>query len=107
MDQRHQLLIVATGLALVGLVAVLRIIRAQTRRAARAAYEGVGRVSVFGRGLLTAAVIVGAQWLVITNAADNLTLFWVVLAAPAAVAGFALARVLTVTTDPRRGGGRR
>ena len=66
-------------------------------------------VAVAGRVLLTAAVIVGVQWAVITYWAGNTTL---VLALPALLAGYVLADGLTGSTGlgsngRRRGGGRR
>jgi hypothetical protein len=69
-------------------------------------------VAVAGRVLLTAAVIVGVQWAVITYWAGNATLLWVVLAIPALLAGYVLADGLTGSTGlghsgRRRGGGRR
>jgi hypothetical protein len=42
-------------------------------------------------------VIVGVQWLVITYALGS-TLFWVVLALPALIAGHVLTKALTVTS---------
>jgi uncharacterized membrane protein len=69
-------------------------------------------VVVAGRVLLTAAVIVGVQWAVITYWTDNTTVVWVVLAIPALLAGYVLADGLTGSTglghsSRRRGGGRR
>ena len=70
-------------------------------------------VAVAGRVLLAAAVIVGAQWMVITYWAQNTTLVWVVLAVPALLAGYTLADGLTGSTGlgsgshRRRGGARR
>jgi hypothetical protein len=48
-------------------------------------------VAVAGRVLLAAAVIVAAQWAVITYWPGNATLLWVVLAVPALLAGYTLA----------------
>ena len=70
-------------------------------------------VAVAGRVLLAAAVIVGAQWAVITYWPGNTTLVWVVLAVPALLAGYTLADALTGSTGlgtsshRRRGGARR
>lgn len=71
-------------------------------------------VAVAGRVLLTAAVIVGIQWAVVTYWSQNATLVWVVLAVPALLAGYTLADALTGSTGlgtssghRRRGGGRR
>lgn len=88
-------------LALVGvLVLVVMIWRSGTRRArraAQAAHAASRVVSLAGHVVATAAVIVGAQWLVITYAAGS-TLFWVVLALPALITGHVLARAFTVTS---------
>jgi hypothetical protein len=54
-------------------------------------------VSLAGHVLVTAAVIVGAQWLVVTYAAGS-TLFWVALALPALITGHVLTRAFTVTS---------
>jgi hypothetical protein len=69
-------------------------------------------VAVAGRVLLTAAVIVGIQWAVITYWPQNTTLVWVVLGVPALLAGYTLADALTGSTglgsgQRRRSGGRR
>jgi hypothetical protein len=83
--------------------------RHRARVAAEIARVGTGVVSLVGRVLLTAAGIVGAQWLVITYAATNLTLLLVVLALPALFAAHTLTKALTVTEvrpTSRRGGRR-
>ena len=70
-------------------------------------------VAVAGRVLLAAAVIVAAQWAVITYWPGNATLLWVVLAVPALLAGYTLADALPGSTGlgtsshRRRGGARR
>jgi hypothetical protein len=68
-------------------------------------------VSLLGRVLVTAVVIVGAQWLVITHPGSNPTLLWVALGLPALVTAYTLTKVLTVTeirpASRARGGGRR
>jgi hypothetical protein len=81
----------------------------RARAAADAARVGARLVSLAGRVLFLAAVIVGIQWLVITHPAANR---WVLLAAlglPALFASYALTRALTVTTwdAPRQRRGRR
>ncbi len=65
--------------------------------AAEIAEVGTSPVSLLGRVLVTAGVILGVQWLVITRYSDNLTLLWVVLAVPALVTAVTLVRLLTVT----------
>ena len=71
-------------------------------------------IAVAGRVLLAAAVIAGAQWVVITFWPGNTTLVWVVLGIPALLAGYTLADALTGATGlgandgrRRRGGGKR
>ena len=88
-------------LAVVGvLVIVLMVWRSGTRRARRAtqaAHAASRVVSLAGHVVVTAAVIVGAQWLVITYASGS-TLFWVALALPALITGHVLTRAVTVTS---------
>ena len=88
-------------LAVVGvLVIVLMVWRSGTRRArwvAQAAHAASRVVSLAGHVVVTAAVIVGAQWLVITYASGS-TLFWVALALPALITGHVLTRAVTVTS---------
>jgi hypothetical protein len=101
---------VVSGIAV--LLVLLMVWRAGVRRAraaADAARAGARLLSLFGRVLFTAGVIVGVQWLAITHPAVNK---WVVLAAlglPALFASYTLTRALTVTTvdTSRRRGGRR
>ena len=84
-------------LAVVGvLVIVVMMWRSGTRRARRAA-QAAHAASLAGHVVVTAAVIVGAQWLVITYAAGS-TLFWVALALPALITGHVLTRAVTVTS---------
>ena len=90
---------------LLTLVMVWRSGTQRARRAAEAARAGARVVSLAGRVLLTAGMIVGVQWVVITYAAGS-SLFWVALAVPALIAGHVLTRALTVTaldTTRRRG----
>src|SRR5262245_35336056 len=74
--------------------------RAGARRAkaaAEAARSGARLLSLTGRVLFTAGLIVGIQWLVITRPAVS---GWAVLAAlglPALFASYTLTRALTVT----------
>ena len=98
--------------ALAGLAVVVKA-RAGLRRArvaAEIARVGTSPVSLLGRVLVTAVVIVGTQWLVITHP-GNRTLLWVVLGLPALVAAYTLTKALTVTeirpASRGRGGGRR
>jgi hypothetical protein len=69
----------------------------RARRAADAAHAASRIVSLAGQVLITAGVIVGVQWVAITYAPGT-TLFWVVLALPALIAGHVLTKALTVTS---------
>lgn len=93
------------------LLALVMVWRSGTRRARRAAdvaRAGSQVVSLAGRVLVAAGVIVGVQWVAITYTPGS-TLFWVVLAVPALIAGHVLTRLLTVTSldTTRRRGDRR
>jgi hypothetical protein len=92
------------------LVVLLWIWRASARRAkaaAEAARSGARLLSLAGRVLFTAGLIVGVQWVVILHP-DNRWLLLVVLGLPALFSAHALTRALTVTTvdSPRRRGRR-
>lgn len=81
----------------------------RARAAADAARSGARLLSLTGRVLFGAGVIMGVQWLVITHPGTN---GWAVLAAlglPALFSSYSLTRALTVTTvdAPRKRGGRR
>jgi hypothetical protein len=94
--------------ALVAVVMVWRASSRAARRAAETARTGARLMSLTGRVVLTAAVIVGVQWLVITHP-GNTTLLLVVLGLPDLLASYALTKALTVAavdTPPRRGGRR-
>jgi len=110
MNQQYQGLIIGVAALLAGLFALARGMRHRARAAAaRVALESTERVSVLGRGLTVGAVILGGQWLAITYAAHDTTLFWVALGLPAVVTGLTIVRVFTVLGAPRsrRDGGRR
>lgn len=94
-----------------GLLTVVMVWRASSRaarRAAETARASVRLMSLTGRVVLTAALIVGVQWIVITHP-GNTTLLLVVLGLPALLASYVLTKALTVTTmdTPRRRSGRR
>jgi hypothetical protein len=95
-----------------GLVVALWVWRASLRRAraaAEAARSSARVVSLAGRVLLNAALIVAVQWVVITHGGGGWLLF-AVLGGPAVAASYSLTRALTITTTDlprRRGGGRR
>jgi hypothetical protein len=99
------------GVASLAVLSVLVKARSGVKRA-RAAAEiarvGTSPVSLVGRVLVTALVIVGVQWLVLTHS-ENVTLRWVVLGFPALVAAYTLTKALTVmeiNPSRRRGGSR-
>lgn len=97
------------ALAVVMVVTKGMVRRRRASVAAQIAEVGTSPVSLLGRVLVTAGVILGVQWLVITRHSDNLTLLWVVLAVPALVTAVTLVRLLTVTVvgPSRRSGARR
>ena len=93
------------------LFALLIVWRAGVRRAraaADAARAGARLLSLAGRVLFTAGLIVAVQWVVIMHP-DSKWLLLAVLGLPALFASHSLTRALTVTTvdTPRRRGGRR
>ena len=88
------------------LVSLFMIWRAGARRAkvaAKAARSSVRLISLGGRVLITAGLIVGVQWVVITYASANRWLLLAVLGVPALFASYALTRALTVTTWDKDG----
>jgi len=79
----------------------------RARAAADIARVGTSAVSLLGRVVTTALVIVGVQWLVITHPSNHM-LFWVTLGLPALLTSYTLAKALTVfEIHPRSKGGRR
>jgi hypothetical protein len=101
-----------SGMAALALVSVVVKARAGDKRArvaAEIAQVGTSPVSLVGRVLVTALVIVSVQWLMITHA-NNVTLRWAVFGFPALVTAYTLTKALTVVevnSSRRRGGGRR
>ncbi|MFF0145943.1 hypothetical protein ATK36_0924 [Amycolatopsis sulphurea] len=98
-------------LAGVGVLIVLFWVwRAGARRAkaaAEAARSGGRLVSLAGRVLFNAGLIVAVQWVVIAHPGSPWLLF-AVLGLPALFASYALTRAMTVTTvDTSKRGGRR
>ena len=98
-------------LAGVGVLIVLFWVwRAGARRAkaaAEAARSGARLVSLVGRVLFNAGLIVAVQWVVIAHPGSPWLLF-AVLGLPALFASYALTRAMTVTTvDTSKRGGRR
>ncbi|WP_433269515.1 hypothetical protein ACQPZF_07185 [Actinosynnema sp. CS-041913] len=93
---------------LLALVTVWRVGSRRAKAASDTARAGARLLSLTGRVLVTAGVIVGVQWLVITHGRDS-TLLWVVLGLPALFSAYTLTRALTVTAvdGPRHRGDRR
>lgn len=88
------------------LVSLFMIWRTSARRAkaaAKAARSSVRLLSLGGRVLITASLIVGVQLVVITYASANRWLLLAVLGLPALFASYTLTRALTVTTWNRDG----
>jgi hypothetical protein len=86
------------------LLSVAMMWRAGARRAhaaADAVRSGVRLVSLAGRVLLTACLLVAVQWVVITHP-GNQWLTFAVLALPDLLAAHVLVRTLTVTTVDMR-----
>lgn len=101
-----QILAGAGVVLIVGFVWRASIRRA--RAAADAARAGGRLLSLAGRVLFAALLLVGVQWVVIQHP-DSPWLLLAVLGLPDLFAAYALTRALTVTTmdAPRRRGGRR
>ncbi|PXY23720.1 hypothetical protein BAY59_29205 [Prauserella coralliicola] len=101
-------LYVLGGLALVGAFALWRSGRKSATRARKGVREVTRLTANVVRTLVTAAVIVAAQWLVIVKVAHP-TATAVALIVPALFAGAAVARLLAVTeiVTTTRGGGYR
>lgn len=81
----------------------------KAKAAADAARGGARFLSLAGRVLFNAGLIVAVQWVVIAQGGSGWLLL-AVLGMPALFASYALTRALTVTTSEaprRRGGGRR
>jgi hypothetical protein len=100
------------GIAALAVLSVVVKARAgvkKARAAAEIARVGTSPVSLVGHVLITAGLIVGAQWLVITYAAGNTTLLFVVLGVPALFAAYPVTKALTVmqVRPARSGGGQR
>lgn len=98
-------------LAAVGVLLVLFWVWRSGARRAKAAAEatrsGARLVSLVGRVLFNAGLIVAVQWVVIAHQ-GNRWLLLAVLGLPALFAAYALTRALTVTTvDTSKRGGRR
>jgi len=82
---------------LLALLLVWRVGARRAKAAASAARTGVRLLSLAGRVLFTAGLMVGVQWIVITHP-GNMTLLLVVLAMPDLLAAYVVTRALTLTT---------
>lgn len=91
-----QVLAVLGGLALIGLVALVRHLRRTATRARHGMYTVSQAGGVALRALATAVAIVAVQWGVIATVANPLATA-TVLAVPALFAGASIARLLTTT----------
>lgn len=93
---------------LIALFAMWRASSRAARRASEAARTSARLMSLAGRVGMTAAGIVGVQWIVVANP-GNTWLLLSVLVVPALFASYTLTRALTVTTldAPQRRGRRR
>ncbi|NKQ54414.1 hypothetical protein HFP15_16145 [Amycolatopsis sp. K13G38] len=92
----HTVLYVLGTLAVIGLFATWRSGRKSALKARKGVREVTRMTGNALRTLLTAAVIVGLQWLVITFW-HNTTVLFIALIVPALFAGAAVARLLVVT----------
>ncbi|MCA1693629.1 MAG: hypothetical protein LC749_02260 [Actinobacteria bacterium] len=89
--------VVAVLGVLLALVMMWRSGTRRGRRAADAAHVASRMASLLGYVLGTAGAIVGVQWAAITYAPGT-TLYWVVLAVPALITAYVVARALAVTS---------
>ncbi|WP_027933950.1 hypothetical protein [Amycolatopsis thermoflava] len=97
--------LVALGI-LAGWFLLWRIRSWKRRRTLEASRASSRLLSLFGRVLFTAALIVGVQWVVIVAAPGNHGLLLAVLGVPALFAAHGLTKALTVVTVDVRGGRR-
>jgi hypothetical protein len=96
------------GLAVVlVLLWVWRASARHTRAAADAARTGARLLSLTGRVLVGASVLVGVQWMALTYPGVHWLVRVAALGLPALFASYTLTRALTVTTVDTRRGGRR
>jgi hypothetical protein len=101
--------VIAGAGALIVLVWVWRASDRRARAAAQAARSGARLISLTGRVVLNATLIVGVQWVVVTHHPNGWLLLGT-LGLPALPAAYALTRALTISTHDmprRRGGGHR
>jgi hypothetical protein len=98
------------ALAVLSLVVKAQARVKRARLAAEITRAGTRPASLLGPVLVTALVIIGVQWFVITQVADRVW-WWVALGFPALVTAHTLTKAFTVmqigSAPGRRGGGRR
>src|SRR5689334_19406345 len=88
---------------LVSLFMIWRLGARRAKLAAKAARSSVRLLSLGGRVLVTAGLIVGVQWVVISYASANRWLLLAVLGLPALLASYTLTRALIVTAWDKDG----
>lgn len=104
--QAHPALAAVLVLAAIGVLAMWRASRRKAQRIKAQAREATRAVSLAGRMLVTAAVIVGAQWAAFVLSAST-TVRAVALGVPALFAAHTLTRAVIVTGHVSQTGGRR
>jgi hypothetical protein len=93
----QQTMLIALGvLAVFGLITVVTSGRRATKRAAKGVREVTRMTSNAARTVVTAAVVTGVQWLIVTQTSDTTTIL-VTLGLPALFAGVSVARLFAVT----------
>lgn len=106
-----QLMTAVAVLAGIGVLATINALRRETRRTVHGVRTVGHAAGAVFRVLVTAGVIVAAQWIVTAQFGDTPLAVAVVLGLPALFAGASLMRLTTTTDDAdvwrRRGGARR
>ncbi|PWW65610.1 hypothetical protein [Actinokineospora spheciospongiae] len=100
------LVVAGISALLLGLL-VWRSAARKARAAADTARSGARAVSLAGRVLVFAGLIVGVEWVVITYAVHNATLVGVTLGLPALFAAYTVVKAVTIVGDDGRGTRRR
>jgi len=103
---------VVAVLAGIGVLATVNALRREARRGMNGVRTVGHAAGAVFRVLVTAGVIVAAQWIVTAQFGESVTAVVIVLGLPALFAGASLMRLTTTTTDDaevwrRRGGVRR
>lgn len=107
-----QLMTAVAVLAGIGVLATINALRRETRRTVNGVRTVGHAAGAVFRVLVTAGVIVAAQWIVTAKFGDTPLAVAIALGLPALFAGASLMRLTTTTTDDaevwrRRGGVRR